>query len=348
MWQLGFTGASQEVKIAAEMIIGNIDESGYLRASDEELMEAAKCDARTLRRALELVRGFDPPGVGAREIKECLALQIKALGLAATLVDDIVRESFHELEKKRIPVIAKLHGVSVEDAAAAVKIIEGLEPKPGRMYSNSVTSYVAPDVYLERVNDAWKIILNDEHIPHVRISSKYKDLLGNKKSFEKDERQFLVDKYRAAVWLLKSLDERNKTIYRVTDSILRHQAEFFNNGVQHLRPLNLRNISEDIGMHESNISRVTSNKYLSCPHGIFPFKYFFSSSLSGADGDVSSTTVKDTIKKLVEEENPLKPLTDQKIVEILNSRNITIARRTMAKYREELKIPPHTKRRKIN
>ncbi|KJR43077.1 RNA polymerase sigma-54 factor [Candidatus Magnetoovum chiemensis] len=200
---------------------------------------------------------------------------------------------------------------------------------------------------MEKVGYDYKIILNDDSVPRIRISNTYKEMLQNKKNFDKDEKQFMVDKYRSALWLLKSLDERNKTIYRVTESILKFQYDFFEKGVESLKPLNLRNIAEDISMHESNISRVTSNKFLACAHGIFPFRYFFSSSLSGQDGDVSSTSVKELIKKIIDEEDPRIPLTDKKIVEILSKQNVKIARRTLAKYREELRIPSHIKRRKI-
>ncbi|MBF0319305.1 MAG: RNA polymerase factor sigma-54 [Nitrospirae bacterium] len=345
-WQLDMTNASADIKEAAEMIIGNIDENGYLRASKDELAKLLGLTEEIVRRAIALVQGFDPMGICARDIKECLLIQIKALGLNGTLVEKIVENNLDDLEKNKLQAIARQYKAAIEDIHTALKIIEGLEPKPGRKFSSVQVSYVVPDVYVEKVDDEYRVILNDDSIPRLRISGMYKELLTQKNTFDKTDKQYLVDKYKSAMWLLRSLDERNKTIYRVTESILKYQMDFFEKGVEFLRPLNLKIIADDIGIHESNISRVTSNKFMSCAHGMFPFKYFFSSSLSGDEGDVSSTSVKDLIKTIIEEEDSAKPLTDQKIVEMCKSKNINIARRTLAKYREELKIPPHTKRKK--
>ncbi|MBF0343253.1 MAG: RNA polymerase factor sigma-54 [Nitrospirae bacterium] len=344
-WQLRFTNASDETREAAEMIIGNIDDNGYLCATIEELTDLLNASPSLVQRAITLVQTFDPYGVGARDLQECLLIQIRLLGLEGSLIEHIIRNNLADLEKKKYQVIAKQHSVSIEDVMAVVKIIEGLEPKPGRNYSNTQVSYVAPDVFVEKVDNEYRIILNDENIPRIRISSMYKELLHNKKAFDKVDKQFLIDKYKSALWLMKSIDERNKTIYRVTESMLKFQVDFFEKGVQFLKPLNLRFIAEDINMHESNISRVTSNKYISCAHGIFPFRYFFSSSLSSQDGSVSSTSVKELIRKIISEEDRRNPLTDLKLVEIFKNKNIKIARRTLAKYREELKIPSHTKRK---
>ncbi|MCG6551561.1 MAG: RNA polymerase factor sigma-54 [Candidatus Magnetominusculus sp. LBB02] len=345
-WQLDMTNASEEIKEAAEMIIGNIDENGYLQATPEELVNILGMPEETVLRAISLVQRFDPMGVCARDIKECLLIQVKALGLKDTLVEKIIQNNLEDLEKNRLPAIAKQYNATIEEVHAAIAIIGGLEPKPGRKFSNVQVSYVVPDVYIEKIDDEYRIFLNDESIPRLRISSMYKELLTQKNTFDKTDKQYLIDKYKSAMWLLRSLDERNKTIYRVTESIMKYQMDFFEKGVEFLRPLNLRIISEEIGIHESNISRVTSNKFISCSHGMFPLKYFFSSSLSSDEGSVSSTSVKDLIKTIVDEEDSSNPLTDQKIVEICKSKNINIARRTLAKYREELKIPPHTKRKR--
>ncbi|MCI4626684.1 MAG: RNA polymerase factor sigma-54 [Candidatus Magnetoovum sp. WYHC-5] len=346
IWQVGLCNVSEEIKEVAEMIIGNIDENGYLRATDEELARLLNVDARTVAKVVTFIQSLDPPGVCARNIQECLLIQIKMLALEGTLIEKIVRHNILDLEKKKLNIIAKQYKATIDDVATAVKIIEGLEPKPGRGFSKTQIAYIVPDVFIEKDDDEYRIILNDDNIPKIRISSTYKELLTNKKLLGKDDKQFLIDKYRSAIWLLRSLDERNKTIYRVTESILYFQMDFFEKGVQYLKPLNLKDIAEHINMHESNISRVTSNKYLTCNHGIFPFKFFFSSSLPTQTGDISSTSVKDLIKKIVEEEDSKHPLTDKRIVEILEEKNIKIARRTLAKYREELKIPSHTKRKK--
>ncbi|MEO5361590.1 MAG: RNA polymerase factor sigma-54 [Nitrospirota bacterium] len=345
-WQLDMTNASEDIKEAAEMIIGNIDENGYLQATTEELVNVLGLSEEIVTKAIALVQRFDPMGICARNIKECLLIQVKALKLKGTLVEAIVQNNLEDIEKNRLAAIAKQYNAALEAVHTAIHIIEGLEPKPGRKFSNVQVSYVVPDVYIDKVDDEYRIFLNDDSVPRLRISSMYKELLTQKNTFDKTDKQFLLDKYKSAMWLLRSLDERNKTIYRVTESIMKYQMDFFEKGVEYLRPLSLRIISEEIGIHESNISRVTSNKYISCAHGMFPLKYFFSSSLTGDEGSVSSTSVKDLIKTIVDEEDSSNPLTDQKIVEICKSKNINIARRTLAKYREELKIPPHTKRKK--
>ncbi len=229
-----------------------------------------------------------------------------------------------------------------------MSIIEGLEPKPARNLSTSAAAYIVPDVYLVKTEDGYQIILNDDGLPRLRLSNEYRKLLRARNTLSKEEKQFVDEKLRSAVWLLKSLDQRNKTIYRVTESILEFQRDFFDKDVSHLRPLNLKDIATTLGMHESTISRVTSNKYLSCSHGIFNFRFFFSSALQSPTGTVSSTSVKDVIKKLISEEDAQKPLSDQRIVEMLKTKDIIIARRTVAKYREELKIPPQGSRKRVS
>ncbi len=348
IWQLGLSQAEGKLKDIAEMVIGNLDENGYLHATDAELAELMEVDISLIKKAVSFVQTFDPPGVCARDIKECLLIQLRLLNLKDTLVEKIVQNNLHDLEKRKYRAIADRYSTPMEDVLIAVKVIEGLEPKPGRSFSNSRTSYAVTDVYVEKVDGEFRIVLNDDGLPKLRINSKYKEFLKDKKSYERSDKQFLIEKYRAAVWLLKSLDQRNKTIYKVTESILRTQEEFFERGVQYLKPLNLKDVATDINMHESNISRVTSNKYLSCNHGIFPFKFFFSGSVSGQKGDVSSASVKDLIKRIIEEEDSKNPLPDSRIVNILEGKNIKIARRTLAKYREEMKIPSHSKRKKLD
>ncbi|MEO5358705.1 MAG: RNA polymerase factor sigma-54 [Nitrospirae bacterium YQR-1] len=344
--QLDMSEAFGKLKEVAEMIIGNIDENGYLRATVEELTRVLDVEPSVVEKALKLVQSFDPPGVGARDIKECLLIQIRNLGLENTLVEKIAGNNLEDLERKRYQAIARSYRVTLDEVLVAVKIIEGLEPKPARNFTDVSVSFITPDVYVERVDEEYKIILNDEYTPRVRISNKYRELLKSKNVLDKTEKQFLLDKYRSATWLIKSLDERNRTIYRVTESILKRQTDFFDGGIQYLKPLNLKTIAEDVKVHESNISRVTSNKYLACAHGVFPFRFFFSNSIAGLNGEVSSTTVKELIKKIIDEEDKTNPLTDQKLMDILSSKGVTIARRTLAKYREELNIAPHTKRKK--
>ncbi len=346
LWQLRLSRTSDTVRQVAEVVLGNLNEDGYLQSSVEEIAKQAETDIETAEEAVSLICEFDPPGVGAKDLRECLLLQLKPLSLENTLVEKILSHGFEELEKKKFKKLASKFNVSTDEILAAVKIIEGLEPRPGRNYSIEETIHIIPDVYIEESEGKYRIILNDEGIPRLRLSNYYRRLLANKKNLGQKEKQFLEDKLRSAVWLLKSLDQRNKTIYRVTESILKFQWEFFRHGLQYLKPLNLKDIAEDLGMHESTISRVTSNKYLQCPRGLLNFRFFLSNAVHSGAGDVSSSIVKELLKQLVSGEDPRSPLSDKDIVELLNRRDINIARRTVAKYREELKIPSLTRRKK--
>jgi RNA polymerase sigma-54 factor len=346
LWQLRLTDAPEEIKQIGEIIIGNIDEIGYLRATEEELAEAANADGEKVRAAVQIVQGFDPPGISARSLQECLLIQLRHLHLSGSLVEKIVIHNMSDMEKRRYQQIARQYDTTVEDIMVAVNVIEGLEPKPARNFFSGTQTYIVPDVFIIMTEDGYQILLNDEGLPRLRLNSYYRKLLQSKASLSKEEKQFFEEKLRSAVWLLKSLDQRNKTIYRVTETILNFQKDFFDRGVSFLKPLNLKDVAQGIGMHESTVSRVTSNKYLSCDHGLFSFRYFFSSALQSAAGAVSSTSVKDLIKKLIAEEDPVKPLCDKRIVELLKMKHVTIARRTVAKYREELRIPSQGQRKR--
>jgi RNA polymerase sigma-54 factor len=346
LWQLRLATVSAPVGRTAEIIINNLNDYGYLQASLDEIAKMAEVDMETVEESLSFVQGLDPSGVGARGLQECLLLQLPPLNLEGTLVEQILREGFSELEGKRYKQLGAKFKVSIDEILAAVKIIEGLEPRPGRNYSSDEPVHIIPDVYVEESEGKFLITLNDEGIPRLRLSNYYRRLLANKKSLGPEEKQFLEDKLRSAIWLLRSLDQRNKTIYKVTESILKFQEDFFRIGHAYLKPLNLRVVAEDLGMHESTISRVTSNKYIQCPQGLLNFRYFFSNAVSTERGEMSSSTVKDIIKEIISKEDPRQPLNDQKIVDILNSKGISVARRTTAKYREELKIPSHLKRKK--
>lgn len=348
LWQLRLSNESEEIRKVGEVIIGNIDENGYLRTSIEEIVEQAKTDMETAEKALRLVQSFDPPGVGARNIAECLLLQVRMLNLQNTLVEKIITNNMDELEKKKYTRLAQQYNLPLKDIMIAVKIIEGLEPKPGRNLSSTNIDYIVPDVYVVKTAEGYQIILNDDGLPRLRINTLYKKFIQQKNTFQKEDKQFLVEKLRSAVGLLKGLEQRNRTIYRVTESILNLQKEFFDRGAEYLKPLTLKNVAARLNMHESTISRVTSNKYLSCIHGTFSFRFFFSTALYGSREDVSATSVKNIIKKIVIEEDPGKPLSDQRIVEVLKQSGIMVARRTVAKYREELKIPSHTQRKRFD
>lgn len=346
IWQLRLCNADDDVRRAAETVIGNIDEDGYLRATEEELTSAIGAGIDMAMSAIALIQSFDPPGVGARDLKECLLLQLDALNLSGTLVEKIIINNMEDLQKKKYGSIAKFHDADMNDVMAAVKIIEGLEPRPGRSFSSGETNYIVPDVFITRTDEGYQIVLNEDGMPRLRLNSSYRKLLMRKETLTKEERDFLKEKLRLATELIKSLDQRNRTIYRVSDSILKFQSEFFDAGLQSLKPLNLKDVASDISMHESTISRVTSNKFLACNHGVFSFRYFFSSAIQSDSGEVSSTSVKDLIKKLIMEEDPKKPLSDQVIADKLKGQSITIARRTVAKYREELRVPPQSQRKR--
>jgi RNA polymerase sigma-54 factor len=345
LWQLRLSRESEEVRSVGEVIIGNIDENGYLRTTLEEIIQASGAGRETVEQALRLVQTFDPPGVASRDIRECLQLQLKVLNLGGTLVENLVLYHLDLIGKKKFSQLSKEYGVPVEDIMAAVHIIEGLEPKPGRNYSTSQTNYIIPDVYIVKTDDGYQIVLNDEGLPKLRLNSYYQRLLSKKNSIPKEDRQFLEDKLRSAVWLMKSLDQRNKTIYKVTESILHFQRDFFDKGINFLKPLNLKDIAAELNLHESTISRVTSNKYLSCPSGILGFRFFFSNAIQSDAGEISATYVKEMVKKIIAEEDAAKPLSDMRIVDIFRTQNINIARRTIAKYREELKIPAQSQRK---
>jgi RNA polymerase sigma-54 factor len=346
LWQLRLSNSDDRVRMVAEAVIGNIDEDGYLRASGEDLASAIETDLQTVSEAISLVHSFDPPGVGARDLKECLLLQLNSLNLGQTLIENVVRNHMEYLERKKYGNLAKLCNCSLDDVMAAVKIIEALEPRPGRSFSSMETNYVVPDVYISKTDEGYQIVLNEEGMPKLILNSSYRKLLMRKDMLTKEEREFLKEKLKRATELIKSLDQRNKTIYKVSESILKFQIDFFDRGKQNLKPLNLKDIATDIGMHESTISRVTSNKFLSCDHGVYSFRFFFSSAIQSGTGDVSSTLVKDLIRQVISGEDAKKPFSDQMIVARLKEQNINIARRTVAKYREELKIPPQNQRKK--
>jgi RNA polymerase sigma-54 factor len=346
LWQLRMSNAPEDVKKVGEIVIGNIDENGYLIASMEEMRDAAETPVEKVEEAVRLVQSFDPVGVGARSVTECLLLQLRALNLQGTVAEKIVANNMDELEKKKYASVAGQYNLPLSDIMAAVKIIEGLEPKPGRNFSNTSTNYIVPDVYLAKTTDGYQIILNDEGLPRLRVNSFYRKLIQQNNAYPKEDKQFLIEKLRSAVGLLKSLDQRNRTIYRVTETLLDLQKDFFQKGVESLKPLTLKDVASALNLHESTVSRVTSNKYLSCEHGIFGFRYLFSSALHSGMGNVSSTSVKNVIKKIVTEEDSEKPLSDQHIAEMLKKTGVVIARRTVAKYRDELGIPSQIRRRK--
>jgi RNA polymerase sigma-54 factor len=351
-WQLHLSTSDPALVAGGEWIIGNLDDDGYLRATLEELVQQSGLSAADMERALALIQTFDPLGIGARTLQECLLIQIRHLDLTGTLVERIVQDHLSDLEKRKYPQIAKALSVTPQEVMEASHvIIHELEPKPGRPFVASDTNYVTPDVYVIKVEDRYVIQLNDDGLPRVRINPYYRKLLSHKDTVDKVTKEYIEERLRSAQWLIKGMEQRSKTIYKVAESIVNFQRDFLDQGISHLKPMVLKDVAEDIGMHESTISRVTTNKYMHTPQGIFPMKFFFTTGFSinagGPGVEVSSLTVKDVIQKMIKEEDPASPLKDQQIVDSLKSKGIEIARRTVAKYREELRIPPTSVRRRI-
>ncbi|HKS22939.1 MAG TPA: RNA polymerase factor sigma-54 [Thermoanaerobaculia bacterium] len=348
-WQLNMSDASPLVKEIGAFIIGNIDEDGYLRATNEEIAAAGGYDPNDVERAVEAVQSLDPIGVGARDLRECLLLQLLFLEIDVPLVEVIIRDHWDMFMQRHFVQLAKVLGIDMKTLEGIVEVIKHLDPKPGRKYSNERAIYVEPDVYVHKVGDEYVIVLNEDGMPKLRINGSYRSMLNSMDSKQDGETvNYIKDKIRSAVWLIKSLDQRQRTIYKVAESIVKHQREFLEKGIDFLRPLVLRDVADDIQMHESTVSRVVSNKYMHTPRGLFLMKYFFHSGIDSDTGeDISSLTVKKKIQSYIEAEDPRKPLSDSKIMKILNDEGINIARRTVAKYRDELNIPSSTDRKQI-
>ncbi|MGE5345275.1 MAG: RNA polymerase factor sigma-54 [Acidithiobacillales bacterium] len=345
--QLGVSDAPADVREACGFLIGNVDPDGYLRVTLEEVAAAVPCPLPTAEKALALLQSFDPVGVGGRNLQEVLLLQARAVGVATPLLVDLVTNRLPDVGTKAPALLARQLSVPLEELQQTLEWIRRLDPKPGRRYDQTRTIYVEPDVAVAKVKDEYVVLFNDDGLPRLRVSAFYRRmLLARDASLDGESRNYLREKMRAAQWLLKSLDQRKRTIVRVAESIVRKQRDFFDYGVAHLRPLVLRDVAEDIGMHESTVSRVVSNKWMTTPRGLVPMKFFFHSAIASSAGeDVSSLAVKNRIRVLVEAEDPAHPLSDARLSELLAHDGIRIARRTVAKYREELRIPSSSLRR---
>jgi len=346
-WQLSMSDSDPDVREIAQYLIGNIDGDGYLRVSRDEIRAAGFEDDARVEAALSLVRSLDPPGVGAFDLPDCLMLQIRALGIDNSLIEQIVTAHWQEFLNRQFSQLSRTLNVGLAQIQAVVEIIKNMEPKPGRKYSDERTIYVEPDVGVRKIGDEYVIQLNEDGLPKLRISAAYRRMLrGGNGAIGEEAANYLKDKMRSAIWLIKSLDQRQRTIYKVADSIVRHQREFLENGIEHLRPLVLRDVANDIGMHESTVSRVVSNKYIHTPRGLFPMKYFFHSGIDSTQGsEVSSLSIKSKIAKIVSDEDSSRPHSDARIMQKLRAEGIQIARRTVAKYREELRIPSSSQRK---
>jgi RNA polymerase sigma-54 factor len=343
MEQLRLGTDDKDVLRIGEAIIGNLDEDGYLRADVGEIAAGMGASPDAVEAALKLIHAFDPPGVAARSVQECLLLQLTADAEPDPVSVEIVERHFEDLERRRYAEIARALKLPLERVMESIEEIQGLEPKPGRRFSINDSRYVVPDVTIQKVGDDYVVILNEEGIPRLRVNSLYRSLLRRSGD---EAKQYVEQKLRSAVWLIKSVEQRQRTLRKVAQSLVNFQRDFLDKGLTHLRPLALRDVGDDISMHESTISRVTTNKYVQTPQGLFELKFFFHSGIASENGSmVSSVSVKKTIRDMVAGEDGGKPLSDQEIAQSLQGQGLTIARRTVAKYREELGIMPSHQRR---
>ena len=348
MSQLQFSRLTGQMAAIGRYIIEVIDDNGYLTMSVEEISKAVGADIDTVEEVLNFVQTFDPCGVAARNLRECLIIQFAAKGLLTDEIEYIIENMLEELAENKIAYIAKTIGIKNQEVQQIADLIKTMEPKPGRVFSSGeATGYVVPDIIVEKVNDEYQVMNNDTSMPKLMVSSYYNRLSAEAKKDE-ELNKYLTDRFNAAVWLIKSIEQRKQTIYNVASAVVKYQQDFFDNGEKSLKTLTLKQIAEDVGVHESTVSRSINGKYMQSPRGVFELKYFFSSGVSGEDGTgVSSNSVKSIIKEIIAGENPQKPYSDQDMVEILKDKGIDISRRTVAKYREGMNILSSSKRRRF-
>ena len=346
VWQLRLSDLQERDQQIAQFIIGNLDEKGYLEISLDEVCRVTGVSMEEAEQVLKRIHRFDPVGIAARDLKECLLIQLDTLGLSDSLAARVVSNHLSELESRRYEKAARELGVTIDEVLDASQLIATLEPKPARGFGGEQVRTIIPDVTVQKIGDEYMVLLNDEGVPHLKVSSLYHRLAGSEGDEETKARAYLEDKVRAATWLIKSIHWRQQTLYRVTQSIFKFQGDFLETGVSVLKPMVLRDVAEDIGMHESTVSRATANKYVYTPQGVYELKYFFQSGLRRGNGeDVASESVREKIRGLISNEDPKKPYSDQDLARLLGQETIDIARRTVAKYREAMGILPSSRRR---
>lgn len=346
-WQMCMAGLGEADERIATLIIGNLDPDGYFRASTEEIAQELGVETERVEQVLGVIQSFDPTGVAARDLQECLLLQVKAQGLDNPLVVDVITRHLTNLANKNYQAIARDLKVTLEEVYDAGEVISQLEPKPGRTFDIEDPAYINPDVFVHKVGEDYIISLNEDGLPKLRVSHFYLEALRNPEKLTDSARAYIQKHLDGALWFIRSIHQRQKTLYRVAESIVRFQSDFLDNGLAQLKPLTLRQVAEDVQMHESTISRVTTGKYMHTPQGVLDMKYFFNSGLNLALGDqIASESVKEKIRQIVQSENPENPLSDQEIADILRRDNVIIARRTVAKYRGMLGVLSSSKRKK--
>jgi RNA polymerase sigma-54 factor len=347
-WQLGLSSPPEPILAIVREIIGNLDENGYLKLPLEEIAQAGSYQIGDVEKALKVVQHLDPIGIGARDLQECLLIQVNHYGLNNTPVEFIIRDHLELLRNHNYQELSKRLKCPLDEVQIWIDHIRQLDPQPGLKYSSSRPQYVSPDVYVFKVDGDYKIALDDDGIPRLRINPMYRKMLEDKDSNSAETIDYVKEKIKSALWLIKSIDQRQKTIYKVAESIVNHQRAFLDYGIEMLKPLILKTVAEDIGMHESTVSRAVTNKYMHTPQGVYEMKFFFHSSLSNVRGvDISSLSIKEHLRKIIEAENPGKPLSDSEITTIFQKEGLRISRRTVAKYREDMRIPPSHQRRSV-
>jgi len=345
--QLSVAANSDKMKKLGEIIIGNINDNGYLQGTDEEIAKTANASLDEVEEGVDLIQKFHPVGVGARNLKECLFIQLMRLDQLDSFAAKIVNNHLDALGKKKYPQIAKLLKISVDEVQIAADIIAGLEPKPGRMFSEDRTHYIIPDIAIEKIDGQYQVILNNDRIPRLKISNLYKNIMNNNSTSE-TTKNYIKEKVKSGMWFIKNIHQRQETTYNIVTVIAEVQKEFLDKGIAFLKPLTMNIVANKIGVHESTVSRALANKYVQTPQGIFELKFFFTSKLKTSSGEsVSSTNIKNEINNIIKNENHKSPLSDQQIIEILDKKGVQLARRTVAKYRKELNILPSNLRRKF-
>jgi RNA polymerase sigma-54 factor len=347
-WQLQLSHSTEEEQKVGTLIIGNLDEDGYLKIALEDICSEANLSLEVVERTLRKIQQFDPVGVAARDLKECLLIQLEQMAVRDPLAEKVVSEHLSLLKNRNYLMIAKRLEVSLERVNRAACLISKLDPKPGKAFGGEVAQEIIPDVYVYKMEGEYLVYLNDEGIPRIKVSSLYRSILSDSRFALEGDRKYIQEKLRSALWLIRSIHQRQRTIYKVAKSIVKFQKDFLDNGIQFLKPLVLRDVAEDIQMHESTISRVTHNKYMHTPQGIYELKFFFNAGITSTQGEaLASESVKNLVREIITKEDPKKPYSDEKLVQILKGMNIHIARRTVSKYRETMRILSSNERRKM-
>ncbi len=346
--QLYTSTDDEEVIRAGGYVIGNLNENGYLQVSMDEVAKENQVSVEKAEEALSLIQSFDPLGIAARDLKECLLLQLESQMQGEGLAAQVISHCMKELEDRKWNEIAKKMNVSLDAVKEAIQQISKLDPRPARSFAIEDPQYIIPDVVIQKVEDKFVIMLNDDGLPRLRISPYYSRLLKEKRWDTQETQGYIEEKMRQAIWLIRSIEQRQRTLYKVAESLVKYQRRFFEEGIRFLRPLTLKEVAEDISMHESTVSRVTTNKFAHTPQGVFELKYFFHRGLSSRNGEsVSSTNVKDQLRKIIQDEGGEKPISDQKLAQLLRAQGVKISRRTVAKYRTQLKIPSSSRRKRF-